>query len=377
MGEAVRLAVVALVLWCASGKVGPTMACRALYCISFDEAAGTLVTPEQEQFVVAADLVRAQGYLQQAHQLLADFEATEHRQGPLEQSVTMARVWRILNAIQAALDLAPNDSELWLNASTMTLHLLKYRHGRLTFAFVGKTLQRACALNVSNAEKIRPFISELKSVLDPAPLYGLLQDATTGTAGKTGPRLIIPRKLGLVIHQARPRPTMTSRFVSKTQAPLRAQSKLTVHNLWPTRVSTVNIAEMFPDLPPDFNDKVSELALGYYARVAKKKTAQAQREGTGAPTAEELNHAFFEAQYKQFNKDGEPTEARFGDHAAEHPELLDPNYKKLVQIVHALCREHALLHGRPLPQDFFHNDEVTLWSAVYTNGTAHPYHAHE
>jgi len=143
-----------------------------------------------------------------------------------------------------------------------------------------------------------------------------------------------------------------------------ALGSMTVRPLFPTLITTVNVAKHFG---PRFSERLADMAIRKYRAFSE----EGKKQGTKDPN--DINDNFFSRQATGQGQHLTPEAQQFWGELYNSKE-----YAQLQKFMRSALVERAVKSGYPPSSEYLKQASIVLWAAVYlSDGGRHGYHVHQ
>jgi len=321
-----------------------------------------------------AHLLDASAYLTKQHALRAPFyikaarksfqQGLKQQQG-IDKSNSDPFIKQHEGQLQVlgALDLAPEDAEIWFEAGKVSVSLASLGESEGEVQHALAMFARAAKLDVSKLEAALTWLEQKKlekETKQEKQLRKLLRNQVKKW-NQTGQVPDIPVTFASTVKEGicfgkksgpnRDHPDDVANIVNSLQ----------VRNVFPTKVLSVNVLSM---LPEGFTKRLADLAVQKYQQFSKKFPSM---------DPNDLNDKFFGFQSTQADR------LQSAD-VKKWPEMYrdSEDFKILTRVMKGALEGFLDRTGASLPKSEAEDYGLVLWAAVYPgNGGRHGYHVHQ
>ncbi|CAK9011070.1 unnamed protein product [Durusdinium trenchii] len=339
-----------------------------------EEESGLSLAPWAQPAVCNArlrtgDLREASEYLAKQHALRAPFYIEAARQS-FQKGLKQLKGIDTSNSdpfikqhegqlqVLGALDLAPNDPQIWLEAAQVSVLLAALGESEGEAQHALAMFARAAQLDESTLPKALTWLSRKESEAKEEKQLRKAVRNEVKRWNQSGQVPEIPVTFVSTLREG----ICFGRSGSSWQHPedvAKIVSNLQVRDVFPTKVLSVNVLEL---LPEGFTKRLSDLAIQKYQQFSKK-----------FPKIDpnDLNDKFFSFQATNADRLG-------AGELRKWPEMYrdSEDFKILTRVMKGALRGFLERTHVPLPQAEDYG--LVLWAAVYPgNGGRHGYHVHQ
>jgi len=326
----------------------------------------------------AQDHVAAAAYLAKQHRLRAPYYIRSARrsfEAGLRQlkgedksnNDPYIKQYEGFNQLVGALELAPDDAQIWLDAGKVTVALASLADDKAAEHHALSFMARACTLDPTTLPLLADWFAKTKKdvrkeekQIRKALWRQVKQWNSTGTVPDLPVQAIPSITDGSCALSAAPS-SATDGSVSKDEVD-KAIRGFQLRNLFPTKVLSVNVLKYMPE---GFAQRLSDICVQKYAEFGEKFPGM---------DPNDLNDKFFGYQVT-----GE-SELKSPKAQKRWPEMYTDSrdFKLLLRLMRGALRNFAKQTGVPDLPDDKGSYGVVLWAAVYPgNGGRHGYHVHQ